>query len=136
MLKRCNYHILYHILFQCIDTKYSHIDTSCIVIHQYIAAFLSRWWAWGYLLKLIMRHFEKQHTAMFKFHFVLNYKSLYCDTSEAIYRPISAVKKGEAKKVQVTEWPKDVISLWGQEEKLYQLGCVYRTLAYKINSFT
>jgi len=27
-------------------------------------------------------------------------------------------KKGEAKRVQVTEWPKDVISLWGQEEKL------------------
>ena len=39
---------------------------------------------------------------------------------------ISAVKKGEAKKVQV----KDVISLWGQEEKLHQLGCVYRTPAY------
>ena len=32
---------------------------------------------------------------------------------------ISAVKKGKDKKVQVTEWPKDVISLWGQEEKLY-----------------
>jgi len=29
---------------------------------------------------------------------------------------ISAVKKGEDKKVQVTEWPKDVISLWGQEK--------------------
>jgi len=27
-------------------------------------------------------------------------------------------KKGEDKKVQVTELPKDVISLWGQEEKL------------------
>ena len=47
---------------------------------------------------------------------------------------ISAVKKGEAKKVQVTEWPKDVISLWGQEERLYQLGCIYRTPAYKVNS--
>ena len=35
---------------------------------------------------------------------------------------ISAVEKGEAKKVQVTEWPKDVISLWGQEKKLHQLG--------------
>jgi len=43
---------------------------------------------------------------------------------------ISAVKKGEAKKVQVTERPKNVISLWGQEEKLHQLGCVYRTLEY------
>jgi len=42
---------------------------------------------------------------------------------------ISAVNKGQAKKVQVTEWPKDVISLWGQEENLYQLGCVYRTPA-------
>jgi len=48
---------------------------------------------------------------------------------------ISTVKKGEDKKVQVTEWPKDVISLWGQEEKLYPLGCVYRTPTYKINSF-
>ena len=43
---------------------------------------------------------------------------------------ISAVKKGEAKKVQVAEQLKDVISLWGQEEKLHQLGCVYRTPAY------
>ena len=42
----------------------------------------------------------------------------------------SAVKKGKAKKVQVTEWLKDVISLWGQEEKLQQLGCVYKTSAY------
>jgi len=48
---------------------------------------------------------------------------------------ISAIKKGEAKKVQATEQPKDVISLWGQEEKLYQLGYVYRTPAYKVNSF-
>ena len=47
---------------------------------------------------------------------------------------ISAVKKGEAKKVQVTERPKDVISLWGQEKRLYQLGCIYRTPAYKVNS--
>ena len=38
---------------------------------------------------------------------------------------ISAVKKGEAKKVQVAERPKDMISLWGQEEKLHQLGCIY-----------
>jgi len=30
-------------------------------------------------------------------------------------------KKGKAKKAQVTERPKDVISLWGQ---LYQLGCL------------
>jgi len=50
-------------------------------------------------------------------------------------KKISAVKKGEDKKVQVTEWPKIVKSLWGQEEKLYQLGCVYRTPAYKVNSF-
>ena len=42
----------------------------------------------------------------------------------------SAVKKGKAKKVQVTEQLKDVISLWGQEEKLHQLGCVYKTSAY------
>ena len=32
---------------------------------------------------------------------------------------ISAVKKGKPNKVQVTEQPKDVISLWGQGEKLY-----------------
>jgi len=31
-------------------------------------------------------------------------------------RNISAVKKGEDKKVHVTERPKDVISLWSQEE--------------------
>jgi len=30
---------------------------------------------------------------------------------------IFAVKKGEVKKVQATERLKDVISLWGQEEK-------------------
>jgi len=34
------------------------------------------------------------------------------------------VKKGEAKKVQVTERLKSVKSLWGQEEKVYQQGCV------------
>jgi len=48
---------------------------------------------------------------------------------------ISAIKKGEDKKVQITEWPKDVKSPWGQEEKLYQLGCVYRTPAYQVKSF-
>jgi len=37
---------------------------------------------------------------------------------------IFAVKKGESKKVQITERPKDVISLWSQEEKLYQQGCI------------
>ena len=44
-----------------------------------------------------------------------------CSKKDVIYYPknISAVKKGEAKKVQVTEQPKDVISLWGQEEKLH-----------------
>jgi len=43
-------------------------------------------------------------------------------------KTISAIKKDEAKKVQVT---KGVKSLWGQEEKIYQQGCVYRTPAYK-----
>jgi len=37
---------------------------------------------------------------------------------------ISDVKKGEAKKVQVTEWLEGVKSLWGQAEKIYQQGCV------------
>jgi len=37
---------------------------------------------------------------------------------------ISTVKKGEAKKVQVTERFKGVKSLWGQEENIYQQGCV------------
>ena len=41
-----------------------------------------------------------------------------------IPKNIFAVKKGEPKKVQVAEQPKDVISLWGQEEKLYQLDCI------------
>jgi len=44
---------------------------------------------------------------------------------------IFAVKKGKPEKVQVTKRPKDVISLCGQEEKLYQLGCIYRTPVYK-----
>jgi len=33
-------------------------------------------------------------------------------------------KKDEPKKVQVAEWLKSVKSLWGQEEKIYQQGCV------------
>jgi len=37
---------------------------------------------------------------------------------------ISDVKKGEAKKVQVTEQLIGVKLLWGQEEKIYQQGCV------------
>jgi len=37
---------------------------------------------------------------------------------------ISDVKKGEAKKVQVTEQLKGMKSLWGQEENVYQQGCV------------
>ena len=36
----------------------------------------------------------------------------------------------QGQKVQVTEWPKDVISLWNLEEKLHQLGCIYETPAY------
>jgi len=44
-------------------------------------------------------------------------------------------KEGEDKQVQVTEQPKDMISLSGQEEKLHKLGCLYRTPAYKVNSF-
>ena len=45
---------------------------------------------------------------------------------------IFAVKKGEDKKVQVAGRLKDVISLWGQEEKL---GCVNRTPTYKVSLF-
>jgi len=37
---------------------------------------------------------------------------------------ISAIKKGKAKKVQVTERLKGVKSLCGKEEKIYQQGCV------------
>jgi len=33
-------------------------------------------------------------------------------------------KKGEGKKVQVTEQLKGVKLLWDQEEKIYQQGCV------------
>jgi len=48
---------------------------------------------------------------------------LCCRKKDVISYPknISAVKKGEAKKVQVIECVK---SLWGQEEKIYQQGCV------------
>jgi len=38
---------------------------------------------------------------------------------------ISAVKKGKAKKVQVTEWLKGVNSLWGPDEKIYQQYIMY-----------
>jgi len=43
---------------------------------------------------------------------------MYALKKDAISYPknISAVKKGQVKKVQVTERLKDVISLWGQEE--------------------
>jgi len=53
----------------------------------------------------------------------------------SVYYPknTSAVKIGEDKKVQVIEQPKDVISPWGQKEKLYQLGCIYRTPAYELS---
>jgi len=37
-------------------------------------------------------------------NYILPQKHLWCK------------KKGEDKKVQVSEWPKDVISLWDQEE--------------------
>jgi len=37
---------------------------------------------------------------------------------------ISDVKKGKAKKMQITEQLKYVKSVWGQEEKIYQQGCV------------
>jgi len=37
---------------------------------------------------------------------------------------ISDVKKGELKKVQVIEQLKIMKSLWGQEEKIYQQGCL------------
>jgi len=48
---------------------------------------------------------EKPTCLLLKWFDMLSQKHLCCK------------KKGEAKKVQVTEWPKD---LWGQEEKLYQ----------------
>jgi len=51
---------------------------------------------------------------------------LCCLKKDVIFYPknISAVKKGKAKKVQVTELLKVVKSLWAQEEKIYQQGCV------------
>jgi len=47
------------------------------------------------------------------------YIFVVCAKNDAISYPknISAVKKDEAKKVQVTERPKGVKSLWGQEER-------------------
>ena len=67
----------------------------------------------------------------------------YCDASclEVLFnvsavewypKNIFAVKKGEDKTVHVTERPKNVISPWSQEEKIYQLGW---TPAYQVNSF-
>jgi len=51
---------------------------------------------------------------------------LCCLKKDVISYPknISTVKKFEAKKAQVTERLKGVKSLWGQEEKIYQQGCV------------
>ena len=60
---------------------------------------------------------------------------MYLSIYLSIYpKNISALKKGEDKKVQVIEWPKDAKSLWGQEN-LYQLGCIYGTPSYRVNSF-
>ena len=66
---------------------------------------------------------------MVPFTCILSSREAYTCILEFISYPknIFAVKKGEDKKVQVAERLKDVISLWGQEEKL---GCVYRTSAY------
>jgi len=70
---------------------------------------------------------------------ILSSREAYMYTLKNNWYPIPKtsllLKKGEDEKVQVTEQPKDVISLWGQEEKLYQLDCVYRTPVYKVNSF-
>jgi len=65
---------------------------------------------------------------------ILSSREAYMYTLKKNWYPIPK-KNGEAKKMQVTERPKDVISLWGQEEKLYQQGCIYRTPPYKLNSF-
>jgi len=42
-------------------------------------------------------------------------------TLKKIWYPIPCknISEGKAKKVQVTEQPKGVISMWDQEEKLY-----------------
>jgi len=52
---------------------------------------------------------------------------MYC-VYNVYYNPIpknnADVKKGGAKKVQVTERHKGVKLLWGQEEKIYQQDCV------------
>jgi len=46
---------------------------------------------------------------------------LCCLKKDVIYysKNISDVKKGEAKKVQVTKWLKGAKSLWSQEEKIH-----------------
>jgi len=51
---------------------------------------------------------------------------LWCLKKDVISysKKTSDVKKGKAKKVQVTEWLKGVKSLWDQEETIYQQGCV------------
>jgi len=65
------------------------------------------------------------YTCLSMIYQILSHKHLCCKKKN----------KREDKEVQVTERPKDVISLWGLEGKLYQLGCVYRTPAYVVNSF-
>jgi len=67
-------------------------------------------------------HQSLAHTLVLIFHITCS--SALTNDTVSYPKNISDVKKGEAKKVQVTERLKGVKSLWGQEEKIYQQGCV------------
>jgi len=90
------------------------------------------WWFKGAIIVYTHTVFHQYNYFLLPFFWVLTALSLTVTTScytlqtskSIISYPKNICKKGEAKKVQVTERPKGVISMWGQEEKLYQLGCI------------
>ena len=81
-------------LYRCIDTKSNCIDILRIMIHWRIVAcfndlqsnYCTMWW-YIMLLKEKKTHLFLLKT-MFWLHFVSHNISLYCDTSETIYRHI------------------------------------------------
>jgi len=82
---------------------------------------------------------------LWKKHLIIGFNGLdwsdyqYSTTLIPIYtysKKISDVKKGEPKKVQVTEQLKSGKSLWGQEEKIYQQGCVELQHTSKLSKYT
>jgi len=97
----------------------------------YFITLLFLWWA--ITVELVLKGTFIERPSVYKDHWkILWISSLYtqsaymyfcCLKKDVISYPkyISAVKKRQD---QVTEWLKGGKSLWGQEEKIYQQGCV------------